>query len=202
MKKEITIAFSGASGAPYGLRLLEQLILANWEVSVVISTAGLMVINDETDFKLSGNVQKVNETLSEKFKAKPGQLKVFGKDDWYSPLASGNSAPKTMVVCPCSVGCLAAISQGMSDNLLERAADVVIKESGKLILLVREMPLSAIHLEHMLKLSRLGVCIMPASPGFYFNPQSVDDMVDFVVARILDNIGIEHQLSKKWGYSG
>ncbi len=199
VKKEITLAFAGASGALYGLRLLEQLVKADWQISVVISTAGLMVINDETDLKLSGNVQKINEILNEKYQAKNGQITVYGKDDWYSKLASGSSAPKTMVVCPCSVGCLAAIALGTSDNLIERAADVVIKEQGKLLLLVREMPLSAIHLEHMLKLSRLGVCIMPASPGFYFNPQSVDDIVDFVVARMLENIGIEPQISKKWG---
>ncbi|MGD9591951.1 MAG: flavin prenyltransferase UbiX, partial [Candidatus Berkiella sp.] len=174
--KRVTLAFSGASGAPYGLRLLEQLVRHDCEVSVVISTAGLMVINDETELMLSGNVQKIQETFEKKYDAKPSQIKVYGKDDWYSPLASGSSAPKTMVVCPCSVGCLAAIAQGMSDNLLERAADVVIKEQGKLILLVREMPYSAIHLEHMLKLSRLGVCVMSASPGFYFKPQSVEDI--------------------------
>lgn len=200
-KKEITLAFSGASGAHYGLRLLEQLVLAQYQVSVVISTAGLMVINDETKLKLSGNVQKVGQTLSALYQAQTDQIKVYGKDDWYSPLASGNSAPKTMVVAPCSAGCLAAIAQGMSDNLLERCADVVIKEQGKLILLLREMPLSAIHLEHALKLAKLGVCIMPASPGFYFNPQSVNDVIDFVVARMLDHIGVNHTLSKKWGES-
>ncbi|MBS0288020.1 MAG: UbiX family flavin prenyltransferase [Proteobacteria bacterium] len=198
-EKEITLAFSGASGAAYGLRLLEQLLLEDYKIHLVFSTAGLMVVNDETSLKLSGNVQKINELLSEQYKAKPNQLTVYGKDDWYSKLASGSSAPKTMVVCPCSVGCLAAIALGSSDNLLERAADVVIKEQGKLVLVVREMPLSAIHLEHMLKLARLGVCVMPASPGFYFNPQSVDEIVDFVVARILENIGVTPKIGKKWG---
>lgn len=197
--KEITLAFAGASGAAYGLCLLEQLLHEDYQVHLVFSTAGLMVVNDETTLKLSGNVQKINEVLSETFQAKPGQLMVYGKDDWYSKLASGSSAPKTMVVCPCSVGCLAAIALGTSDNLLERAADVVIKEQGKLILVVREMPLSAIHLEHMLKLARLGVCIMPASPGFYFNPNSVEEIVDFVVARILENLGITPKIGRKWG---
>jgi 4-hydroxy-3-polyprenylbenzoate decarboxylase len=198
-KREITLAFSGASGAPYGLRLLEQLVQADINLSIVISPAGLMVINDETDFALPGNPQKIQHFLTERFSAKPDQIKVYGKDDWYSPLASGSNAPKTMVVCPCSAGCLSAIALGASNNLLERAADVVLKEQGKLVLVVREMPLSAIHLEHMLNLARLGVSIMPANPGFYFKPQSVQDIVDFVVARILDQIQVPHQLSKRWG---
>ncbi|MBI2791213.1 MAG: UbiX family flavin prenyltransferase [Gammaproteobacteria bacterium] len=198
-KREITLAFSGASGAPYGLRLLEQLVQADMNLSIVISPAGLMVINDETDFVLPGNPQKIQAFLTERFNAKPNQIKVYGKDDWYSPLASGSNAPNTMVVCPCSAGCLSAIALGASNNLLERAADVVLKEQGKLVLVVREMPLSAIHLEHMLNLARLGVSIMPANPGFYFKPQTIEDIVDFVVARILDQIQIPHQLSKRWG---
>lgn len=197
--QEITLAFSGASGAPYFLRLLEQLIQANVTVSIVISTAGYMVLQDETELNIPGNTQKAQEYLTQKFNAKVGQIKVYGKDQWSSPLASGSAAPKTMIICPCSVGCLSAIAVGASDNLLERAADVVIKEQGKLILLVREMPLSAIHLEHMLKLSQIGVCIMPASPGFYFQPQTVNDLVDFVVARILDQVSVPHQLSQQWG---
>lgn len=198
-KKEITLAFSGASGASYGLRLLEQLVQADINLSIVISSAGLMVINDETDFALPGNPQKIQAFLTERFHAKPNQIKVYGKDDWYSPLASGSNAPKTMVVCPCSAGCLSAIALGASNNLLERAADVVLKEQGKLVLVVREMPLSAIHLEHMLNLARLGVSIMPANPGFYFKPKTIEDLVDFVVARILDQIQVPHQLSKRWG---
>jgi 4-hydroxy-3-polyprenylbenzoate decarboxylase len=158
-----------------------------------------MVIHDEMDFTLPGNVQKIEQFFTERFGAHHGQIKVYGKDDWYSPLASGSGAPKTMIVCPCSAGCLSAIALGASNNLLERAADVVMKEQGKLTLVVREMPLSAIHLEHMLSLARLGVCIMPASPGFYFKPQNVEDLIDFVVARILDHIQVPHQLSKKWG---
>ncbi|MCS5710563.1 UbiX family flavin prenyltransferase [Candidatus Berkiella aquae] len=196
---EITLAFAGASGAPIGLRLLEQLVLAKIQISLVISPAGHLVIHDETDLNIPGNPQKLAEFFQAHFQASPGQIKVYGKDQWSSPLASGSSAPKTMIVCPCSTGCLSAIALGASDNLLERAADVVIKEQGKLVLVVREMPLSAIHLEHMLKLARLGVCIMPASPGFYFKPQSVQDLVDFTVARILDQVGVAHQLSQRWG---
>ncbi len=197
--REITLAFAGASGAQYGLRLLEQLVLANARISLVISPAGHLVIHDETDLKVPGNPQKIAEYFQERFSAAPGQIKAYGKDQWSSPLASGTGAPKTMIVCPCSTGCLSAIAVGASDNLLERAADVVIKEQGKLVLVIREMPLSAIHLEHMLNLARLGVCIMPASPGFYFRPQSVEDLVDFTVARILDQIGVAHTLSQRWG---
>jgi len=196
---EITLAFAGASGAAYGLRLLEQLVIANVRISLVISSAGHLVIHDETDLKVPGNPQKIAEFFQERFCAAPGQIKAYGKDQWSSPLASGTGAPKTMIVCPCSTGCLSAIAVGASDNLLERAADVVIKEQGKLVLVVREMPLSAIHLEHMLNLARLGVCIMPASPGFYFRPQSVEDLVDFTVARILDQVGVPHTLSQRWG---
>lgn len=199
MNNEITLAFAGASGAAYGLRLLEQLIRAEFNVCVVISTAGHMVINDETDLSLPGNPQKVAEFFTTHFTARPGQIQVYGKDQWSSPLASGSGAPKKMIVCPCSTGCLSAIATGASDNLLERAADVVMKEQGKLILVVREMPLSPIHLEHMLSLARLGVSIMPACPGFYFRPQRIEDLVDFVVARILDQLGITHQLSQRWG---
>lgn len=196
---EVTLAFAGASGAAYGLRLLEQLVLAKVQISLVISPAGHLVIHDETDLKVPGNPQKIAEFFQAHYPAAPGQIKVYGKDQWSSPLASGTGAPKTMIVCPCSTGCLSAIAVGASDNLLERAADVVIKEQGKLVLVVREMPLSAIHLEHMLNLARLGVCIMPASPGFYFRPQSVEDLVDFTVARILDQIGVVHTLSDRWG---
>lgn len=198
MIKSLTLAFAGASGAQYGLRLLEQCVLAGMDVSVVISPAGHLVIHDETDLDLPGNPQKIEEFFTSRFNAKPGQIKVYGKDQWSSPLASGTSAPKHMVVCPCSAGCLSAIALGASNNLLERAADVVIKEQGKLILVVREMPLSPIHLEHMLNLSRIGVTIMPASPGFYLKPNSVDDLIDFVVARILDNLQIPHQISQRW----
>lgn len=197
--KEVTLAFAGASGAQYGLRLLEQLLHAGVVVSVVISPAGFIVIDDETDLKLPGNPQKLTQFFSNYYQVSPEQISVYSKDQWHSPLASGSGAPKTMVVCPCSAGCLSAIATGASNNLLERAADVVLKEQGKLVLVLREMPLSAIHLEHMLNLARLGVCIMPASPGFYFRPQKVEDLVDFVVARILDQINVDHQLSLRWG---
>ncbi|WP_339141621.1 flavin prenyltransferase UbiX [Pseudoalteromonas galatheae] len=196
----ITLAFSGASGAPYGLRLLEVLVSLNYQVYVLISSAARVVLDTESNLKLSGNEQKATEQLQALFCAKDKQVQVFGKDNWFSPVASGSAAPKQMVVCPCSAGSVSAIALGASDNLLERAADVVIKERGQLILVPRETPFSPIHLENMLKLSRLGVTIMPAAPGFYHQPQSIDDLVDFMVARILDHLNIEHTLAKRWGY--
>nr|WP_216628469.1 flavin prenyltransferase UbiX [Pseudoalteromonas caenipelagi] len=194
------MAFSGASGAPYGLRLLEVLVAMNYQVFVLISSAARVVLDTESNIKLSGNEQKATEQLSELFNAQPEQIQVFGKDNWFSPVASGSAAPKKMVVCPCSAGSVSAIAMGASDNLLERAADVVIKERGQLILVPRETPFSSIHLENMLKLSQLGVTIMPAAPGFYHQPQSINDLVDFMVARILDHLHIEHTLTKRWGY--
>jgi 4-hydroxy-3-polyprenylbenzoate decarboxylase len=199
-KPAITLAFSGASGAPYGLRLLEVLVAMNYQVYVLISSAARVVLDIESNVKLSGNEQKASEQLSTRFNAQPEQIKVFGKDNWFSPVASGSAAPKKMVVCPCSAGSVSAIALGASDNLLERAADVVIKERGQLILVPRETPFSPIHLENMLKLSQLGVTIMPAAPGFYHKPESIDDLVDFMVARILDHLNIEHTLTERWGY--
>lgn len=199
-QRAITLAFSGASGAPYGLRLLQVLVELNFKVFVLISSAARVVLDTESNVKLSANEEKAAAQLSEMFNAQTGQIQVFGKENWFSPVASGSAAPKQMIVCPCSAGTVSAIAHGASDNLLERAADVVIKERGQLILVPRETPFSAIHLENMLSLARLGVTIMPAAPGFYHSPQTIEDLVDFMVARILDHLGIEHSLSKRWGY--
>jgi 4-hydroxy-3-polyprenylbenzoate decarboxylase len=124
---------------------------------------------------------------------------VFGDEEWTSPVASGSGAPRTMIVCPCSMATISAIAVGASDNLLERAADVVIKEGGKLVIVPRETPFSAIHLENMLKLARLGVSILPANPGFYHRPTQVEELVDFIVSRVLDQIGVENDLMARWG---
>ncbi|MCC6301726.1 MAG: UbiX family flavin prenyltransferase [Gammaproteobacteria bacterium] len=197
--KTVALAITGASGAAYGLRLLECLLEAGVNVPLMLSSPGQVVIAMETDLKLPGAPREIERYLSEYYGAEPGQLQVYGKDQWTAPLASGSGAPDAMVVCPCTSGTLAAIATGSSDHLLERAADVVIKEQRKLILVHREMPVSAIHLEHMLKLARLGVVIMPANPGFYHRPQKIEDLVDFVVARILDHLGVEHRLVPRWG---
>lgn len=198
--KRITLAFTGASGAPYGLRLLESLLAAEYEVFLLMSSAARVVFATEQDLKVPANPESATAFFTKKFKAGEGQLRVCGKDEWFSPVASGSAAPKRMVVCPCSTGTLSAIATGKSDNLIERGADVVLKERGQLILVPREMPLSTLHLENMLKLSQMGVTMMPAAPGFYHNPQSIDDLVDFVVARILDHLGVEQTLVGRWGY--
>ena len=150
--------------------------------------------------KVPSSPEKASQYFIEKYQAKPDQIIVFGKEQWFSPVASGSAAPKTMIVCPCSTGTLAAIAHGMSDNLIERAADVVIKERGQLILVPRETPFSTIHLQNMLSLSQNGATIMPAAPGFYHNPKSIDDLIDFMVGRILDHLGIEQTLMPRWGY--
>lgn len=198
----ISLAITGASGAQYGLRLLECLLEAHQQVYLMVSRAAQVVLATETDLELPGSPQGMQSFFQELFDAEPGQLQVFGREQWMAPVASGSNAPRAMVVCPCSTGSLSAIATGASNNLIERAADVMLKERRQLILLPREMPLSAIHLEHMHKLALMGATIMPASPGFYHRPQTVEEMVDFVVARILDHLALEHSLLTRWGEDG
>ncbi|WDD98696.1 flavin prenyltransferase UbiX [Thalassomonas actiniarum] len=197
---KITLAITGASGSAYALRLIECLVAANYQIYLLYSSAARVVFDTEVGLKLPGAPEAASIFLTEKFAAKAGQITVFGKEQWFSPVASGSAAPKTMVVCPCSTGTLAAISTGMSDNLIERAADVVIKERGQLILVPRETPFSTIHLQNMLSLSQQGVTIMPAAPGFYHNPESINDLIDFMVGRILDHLNIEQSIMPRWGY--
>jgi flavin prenyltransferase len=196
--KPIALAFTGASGAQYGLRLLECLLEAGEQVYLMVSAPAQVVIGMETDLKLPGRTAEIERFFTERHGAGAGQLRVFGREEWTTPVASGSSAPRAMVVCPCTTGTLSAIACGASNNLIDRAADVVLKEGRKLILVPRETPFSVIHLENMLKLARMGVCILPPSPGFYHQPQSIDDLVDFVVARILDQLDIEHAVSRRW----
>jgi len=198
--KQITLAWTGASGAPYGLKLTRSLLAQGFRVHLLISSAAQVVLHTEAGLELPSAPKAATEWLCRHFGVSDTQLKVYGRQEWFSPVASGSAAPRQMVVCPCSTGTLSAIACGASDNLIERAADVVLKERGQLLLVVREMPLSAIHLENMLKLAKLGVTIMPAAPGFYHQPQQVEDLVDFVVARILDHLGVEQQLVGRWGY--
>ncbi len=193
------MAITGASGAPYAWRLLECLIEANVKINLMISRPGQVVIGMETDLRLPGRPAEIQRYLTERMAAEDNQLLVFGRDQWTAPVASGSGVPDAMVICPCTTGTLSAVASGISRSLLERAADVVLKERRKLIMVVRETPLSTIHLEHMLKLSQMGTIIMPASPGFYYKPQSVSDLVDFIVARILDHLKIKHALITRWG---
>jgi 4-hydroxy-3-polyprenylbenzoate decarboxylase len=179
--------------------LVECLLQADWQVYLTFTRAAQIVIGGETDCRLPGRATEQTRHLSALFKARDGQLRVFGEEEWTSPLASGSGAPRRMVICPASMATLSAIANGASENLLERAADVVIKERGDLVIVPRETPFSAIHLENMLKLARLGVCILPANPGFYNQPTQVAELVDFIVARILDQFRIRHTLAKPWG---
>lgn len=198
-KPPVTVALTGASGAQYALRLVDVLVDAGHEVWVMISRAAHMVIATETDVTLPAAPERLARALMERSGAAEGQIRCFGREDWMAPVASGSGAPSAMVVCPCSTGTLSSVATGASDNLIERAADVAIKERRQLIMVPRESPFSPIHLEHMLTLSRLGVVILPAAPGFYHRPSSVDDLIDFIVARILNQLGIEHTLMPRWG---
>ncbi|GED21838.1 flavin prenyltransferase UbiX [Halomonas halmophila] len=195
----VSVAMTGASGAQYGLRLIEVLVAAEREVWVMISKAAHMVIATETDVDLPAKPERLAAALIERCGARPGQIRCFAREDWMAPVASGSGASSAMVICPCSTGTLSAVACGASNNLIERAADVALKERRQLILVPRETPLSAIHLQHMLDLTRLGAVVMPAAPGFYHRPASVNDMIDFIVARILNQLGIAHELMPAWG---
>ncbi len=197
--KTITLALTGASGMPYGMRLLECLLKSGQQVHLVYSQAAQIVAHQEMDIALSGRAQDAERMLAERLGEFSGKLRVYGRDDWYAPMASGSNPGDAMVICPCTMGTLAKVASGISDDLIARAADVMIKEKRTLILVPREMPFSAIHLENMLKLAQAGAVIMPPNPGFYFAPSSVQDMVDFVVSRILDHLGIENSLLPRWG---
>lgn len=198
----VTLAITGASGVIYGLRLLESLLAQQVRVYLLISKAGQLVAAMENGLKLPDRPREIERRLCQRYRSQPGQLTVFGREQWTAPVASGSSVADAMVVCPCTTGTLAAISLGTSNNLIERAADVVLKEGRRLILVPRETPFSVIHLENMLKLARMGVVILPANPGFYHQPTRIEELVDFIVARILDQLGLEHRLVPRWGEPG
>ena len=195
----ITLALTGASGAAYGLRLLEQLLKAGRTVYVLYSQAAQVVLQMEAGLALPARAAEAEEFLNRHFGATSGQLRVFGRQQWTAPVASGSNPPEAMVVCPCTTGTLASIAHGICDDLIDRAADVMLKERRKLILVVRETPFSTIHLENMLKLSQAGALIMPANPGFYQGARTLDDLVDYMVARVLDHLAVPHQLMPRWG---
>ncbi|MGS2743792.1 flavin prenyltransferase UbiX [Halomonas sp. LS-001] len=198
-KSPVTVALTGASGAQYGLRLIDVLVASGHEVWVMISKAAHMVIATETDVSLPAQPQRLTAALIERSGAQEGQIRCFGREDWMAPVASGSGAASAMVICPCSTGTLSSVATGASNNLIERAADVAIKERRTLVMVPRETPFSPIHLEHMLTLSRMGVVILPAAPGFYHQPACIDDLIDFIVARILNQLQISHTLVPRWG---
>jgi 4-hydroxy-3-polyprenylbenzoate decarboxylase len=190
---------TGASGACYGLRLLECLLRADQTVALMLSKPAQLVISMETEMRLPARAADIRAALIELHGCAADRLQVYGKEEWTAPVASGSSAPRAMVVCPCTTGTLAAIACGTSDNLIDRAADVALKEGRPLILVVRETPFSVIHLENMLALARIGATILPANPGFYHRPETVNALVDFIVARVLDHLGVNHSLGPRWG---
>ena len=195
----ITLALTGASGMPYGMRLLERLLAADRQVYLLYSQVAQIVAQQEMNMSLPSRPQEAELFFNQLYNLPEGQLRVFGREEWFAPVASGSNPADAMVICPCSMGALAAIAAGMSQKLIERAADVMLKENRPLIIVPREMPFSTIHLENMLKLARCGAVIMPANPAFYHQPQTIQEMVDFVVARILDHLSIEHGLMPRWG---
>ena len=196
--KNIVVGITGASGSIYGLRLIEELLRAEMQVSVLLTSAGRQVLAFETGLELSENPQECSQQLKDHFNA-GDNLKHYGLNDFFVPVASGSSAPDAVVICPCSMGTLGRIAAGLSDNLLERVADVALKENKKLLLVPRETPFNQIHLENLLRLSKAGAQILPAMPGFYQRPETVADLVNFVVGKVLDSLGVEHQLFQRWG---
>ena len=149
--------------------------------------------------QLPGQATEAQRMLTDYFDAAPEQIRVYGRKQWTEPVASGSNPADALVICPCTMGTLASIAHGISDDLIDRAADVMLKERRKLILVVRETPFSTIHLQNMLTLSQAGALIMPANPGFYYQPKQVSDLVDFMVARVLDQLQVEHELMPRWG---
>ncbi len=195
----VTVGLTGASGLIYGLRLIECLLEARIRVGLAYTQAAQIVAKQELDLVLPTRPNEALHVLIERFKTSTGQLSVYAREDWYAPIASGSNPTDAMVICPCSMGTLAAVAGGLSDNLIERAADVALKERRPLILVPRETPLSLLHLENMTRLARAGAIVLPANPGFYHRPQSVEALVDYVVARILDHLRIPHTLMQRWG---
>ncbi len=197
--KTITVALTGASGIQYAMRLIECLIAADVNVYVLMSKPAKIVMGMDTDESAPARTADLQRFLSDRYQARDGQLQAFGQEQWTAPVASGSGAPDAMVICPCTTGTLAAVAAGNCNNLLERAADVMLKEHRPLIVMPREMPFSTIHLENMLRLANAGAVIMPPNPAFYNRPKDIDELIDFVVARVMDQLGIEQTLQPRWG---
>jgi 4-hydroxy-3-polyprenylbenzoate decarboxylase len=198
MSSPLVLAITGASGAIYAVRLLETLARAGREIHLTISPAGRDVLLQE----LRADIDLANfniGSLVELKQQQPGQVRYHHFQDLRAPIASGSWLTGGMVICPCSGGTLGTIACGASTNLIHRAAEVHLKERRKLIVVPRETPLSLIQIENMKRLAEAGAVILPASPGWYHGVQATQDLVDFVVARILDQLGVEHSLTKRWG---
>ena len=192
-ERPIVVAITGASGAPYAVRLLEALADARRAVQLIVSSHGFRLLDTEMGID---SLDALRTHIG--VEAWDRSITVFDDTDRGATPASGSALSDGMVICPCSMGTLSAISIGASRSLVERAADVALKERRKLILVPRETPLSAVHLENMLRLTRAGAIVMPAAPGFYHRPKSIDDLVNFIVARVLDHLGVRHSLVARW----
>jgi len=193
-----TVAITGASGAAYGVRLLGCLLEGGHHVHLCVTREGGMVLREETGLSWSGTPEEMEVSIRKSLRGKGGSLRVFYEDDFLAPIASGSVPVDAMIIVPCSMKTAAGVAAGSSGNLVERAADVTLKERRPLIMVPRETPLSAIHLRNLLTLARMGVHVLPAMPAFYHHPKSVEEMVDFVVGRILDALKLEHRLYRRW----
>ncbi|MEC0124332.1 UbiX family flavin prenyltransferase [Paenibacillus pabuli] len=193
--KRLVVGITGASGSIYGIRLIETLLDMEYTVHLVISNAGWRVLKEEMEWDVTNR----DRMLEEKFGNRAGSLIYHSVSDIGASIASGSFLAEGMIIMPCSMGTLSSIAQGSSDNLMSRAADVMMKEGRTLILVPRETPLHAIHLENMLKLTRLGVRMIPAMPAFYYKPQTMDELILFLVGKVLDSLRIPHQLFTRWG---
>ena len=192
----VFLGITGASGARYAARLLEALAAADCEIGVCASRAGIEVLATE----LFGDpALPRDEVLARLLENAEGAARIYDPEDWSAPYASGSAKVDAYVICPCSMGTLGTLASGAMSNLIHRAASVALKEERRLVLMPRETPLSAIHLENMLTLRRAGATILFAAPGFYHGAETVADLVDFVVARALDQLGLEQQLAPRWG---
>ncbi len=200
--RRVVVAMTGASGAVYALKLCEELLRAGVRLTLLITPAGQLVVREECGLDWHGDEAAMSRRLRAHFQAGEGELSYFAENNFMAPIASGSSAPDAMVVCPCSMGTLARVAHGNAGNLLERCADVMIKEWRPLVLVPRETPLSEIHLENMLGLARLGVRMIPPMPAFYHHPRSINDLVGFVVGKVLDALGVAHDLYERWGTAG
>ena len=194
-----TVAITGASGARYGLTLVRHLVRGGHALFLSISEDGLSIIRDETGLKISGSETDIRTALEDHLKAKQGQIRYFDVNTMYAPIASGSAKVDAMIIIPCSMKTLSAVANGYAANLIERAADVMIKEKRKLIIVPRETPLSVIHLRNMLTLAEAGCHMIPAMPAFYHQPKNIEDLIDFVVGRVLDSLGVENDLVPRWG---
>jgi len=197
VNKKIVVAICGASGSIYGIRLLKAILINPVEIYLIISSAGYKVLEHETGYRGESFLSFLKDK-GIKFNKK-AQLYTYNQDDLFAPPASGSFRNDGMVIAPCSMKTLGAIASGIADNLIHRAADVNLKEKRPLILLPRETPLNLIHLKNMYVAAKAGATIMPPSPSFYSNPQNISDLVDSVIARVLDHLKIEHNLVKEWG---